>query len=122
MFVVYATGQYITGANDAGGLCDTVTFQQDSKPLVLALHQKIPASPSCLCFGTYLVPPTFTCKLATGINGHNVTLCEQTCLHIQPKPVTSNLYDSVLPLHIMAPRSAHHGTSKCTIAQVYCKL
>ena len=31
MFVVYATGQYITGTNENGGLCDTVTFQQASK-------------------------------------------------------------------------------------------
>lgn len=31
MYVVYATGQYITGPNDDGGLCDTVTFQQASK-------------------------------------------------------------------------------------------
>ncbi|KAL3152817.1 hypothetical protein ABBQ38_012398 [Trebouxia sp. C0009 RCD-2024] len=30
MFVVYATGQYITGVNDAGSRCDTVTFQQAS--------------------------------------------------------------------------------------------
>ena len=31
MYVVYATGQYITGPNDDGGLRDTVTFQQASK-------------------------------------------------------------------------------------------
>lgn len=30
MFVVYATAKYITGPNENGGLCETVTFQQSS--------------------------------------------------------------------------------------------
>ena len=38
MYVVYATGQYITGPNDDGGLCDTVTFQQASKYMHIQLE------------------------------------------------------------------------------------
>ena len=38
MFVVYATGKYITGLNKNGGLCETVTFQQACKPALSFMH------------------------------------------------------------------------------------
>lgn len=38
MFVVYATGKYITGLNENGGLCETVTFQQACKSALSLMH------------------------------------------------------------------------------------
>ena len=38
MFVVYATGKYITGPNENGGLCETVTFQQSCKSALSFMH------------------------------------------------------------------------------------
>jgi len=38
MFVVYATGKYITGLNENGGLCETVTFQQACKSVLSFMH------------------------------------------------------------------------------------
>lgn len=46
MFVVYATGQYITGVNDAGSRCDTVTFQQASKALTFITAAPPPPFPN----------------------------------------------------------------------------
>ncbi len=38
MFVVYATGKYLTGLNENGGLCETVTFQQSCKLALSFIH------------------------------------------------------------------------------------
>ena len=49
MFVVYATGKYITGLNENGGVCETVTFQQACKSaFVLYAHQLCAFADGCL--------------------------------------------------------------------------
>lgn len=69
MFVVYATGKYITGLNENGGLCETVTYQQTCEsPNGLALHVTM------LCAAAAFVAPfsETACILFAGLHHHTV--------------------------------------------------